>query len=259
MTQSKRFTVEVTREAVALPWIRPASASAVLGHWLSIALGCGLVVFGAQSTQLFGGLVGILLGIAIIILVGSSLAGQKRRPGHVRIRTHADGIEFVPVIATPILLLLAASGVVFIAVVGLVGAATGIWTGLPRTPGGGPMGRYGGVVALAVAGGWGVADSVSRLLPPRGLRVSSQGVSWRRTLRRVDLRWEEIGEISLIAQRTQLCLVICSAQQQCTTIYPLSTGSDAYVIAQVLEHYRSEPDARRGTISMEAIGEVRPG
>lgn len=204
LSGSKRVTVEVTDESVALPPIRPRSVGGLIGHWVFILIGCGLVVFGVRDPQLAGAMVGTFLGIAMITLAGFSLAGQHRRPGQVRIRTVPDGIEFAPGIAAPALLLLAATSIVIVAVVALMGATTGIETGLPGTPGGGPVGRYGGVAVLAIAGGWGMVDAASRLLPPRGLRVSDQGVSWRRTLRRVDLAWDEIGEIGLVANRTQL-------------------------------------------------------
>lgn len=210
---------------------RPGLAIALLGLVALVAL--ILALLGGSLLYRAALVCGAVMFVLLLLYVRA--LAHAARSGIVRVRKDAE-LRFVPA-ASVTLLPIAAS---------LAGSAMGICAALALGQPEQDFGRgyrtiWGAVIIGALATVW-LAQSLIALRRPAGLGLSSWGIDGVRGGPSVRLPWDLITEVTAIATPRGAELSIGLAEGQPLTVHGQYLGSDANVVAAVVEHFRLHPE-----------------
>ncbi len=237
---SQKLKVRIKKARVVLPLeYQHARTSLVLPIVLMLILVGFLLLPVLLDNKPYFRLMMFLLVLGIVFFFLSTIPWRKApSPGKVRL-SPTSPLKFLPPTAIWILNL---AGPICFLLAGTVVILSLFVLGIePIT---GPIGRRGGGVFFIALGIAGIFYQMPKLLRPRGVELSPEGVRWWQGLRENIIPWDGLAEVALGAKKKGKRLRLHHRDGNVHSLVPMFFGSDPVVVAEVIRYFLDHPDDR---------------
>ena len=133
--------------------------------------------------------------------------------------------------------------------VGLCMLAAGLivvlsWFGIGGEEITGPVGKYGGGIAVLLGGMAYLAYLGVKACTSPGIKAEAEGVTWWAGVTEHSLQWDDVSAVTAQVQGRNKSLHITEVDGREHKLMPLYFGSDPYLVAEIIQHYLEVPADR---------------